>query len=643
MGLKRWIGKNTYPTVQETGNSMSLIPDEVQNSGATPATPRMIHDPKLVWRWFWGLSIGLLGFYLLLQNPYWVPGGDSDFYVAIARNLVQEGKYEYNGLPVAISPPGWPWVMALVLQVSPYFLSLKLLAMLFMWGSLLIGYFIALRFVPPRIAALSVALAGILMPVYSLTYFLHSEGLYCLLSAAALLLVFRLRESPDRWVERIGLILLCVAIPFVRWAGVFQMLPLVAVLLSGRWSRSNQSRQWWTAIFCILAIISTWLGTRYSLELTAEQLQAIKDAGGSSVMEEEVSEVPSDAASVELIPITAKGETSVIEEYAQRVIRSGKWFSWLLWHPTRFAGPLNKWLDSTVSLIGWLVIVLLGWMAVRRLIKGELLWFSLALYCGGLCLNWPNPNARYFVPVAGLIILGTLLAIRDLGQVLDHKPIDWSKWIRRGFVYSIILCNVALYGVDVLVMRSSNFYDTFEAGQHRDLVNIAHYLLNLPPEPDRTKVSEKEFWAFAPYRPRDGAIMINERYENLDRVRFSKAGMRAMVLLTDLNIKPLDKGLSKFTSPSDPATSESGKRFPTRMIRTVRRLKVDWVLIQSPAVPWRVWHFRIPLEWYRMFSRYPDRPPSGGWTLYRYNPNEGDLLPQPVPAVDGWPKRVPGM
>ncbi len=604
------------------------------------------HDPKLVWRWFAGLAATLLTVYALLLNPYWVPGGDSDFYVAIARNLALEGKYEYNGLPVAISPPGWPWVMAVVLKVSPTFLALKLTAMLSMWGSLLIGYFVALRFASPRIAALSVGLAGILMPVYSLTYFLHSEGVYCLLSTAALLLAFRVREVRGRYLEAGLLLLMCVGIPFIRWAGVVQLLPIAGVLLSGRWTFAGQRRQWALVLLCIAACVITWLGTRWSLELTAEDLKAIKEAGGAAIMETDGGDdlVPTDVTTVTVVPISVSEEHTVFEEYGQRLVRSGKWFSWLLWQPTRFAGPVNKWLDSGVSLLGWAVIGGLAYFAIVRLIKGDLLWFTLAVYCGGLCMNWPNPNSRYFVPVAPLIILGLLLAIRTASETWPTKTIDWGKWLRRTFVYSVLLCNVAMYGTDAIVMRSSRFYDDFEAGQHKDLVNIAHYLNNLPPFPENpATMPATTNAATLRFAPRDGEIMINERYENLGRIRFSKAGMRAMVLLTDRNIKPLDRGLSRIVTPVDPATSEFGKRFPTRLIRAVRRARVDWLLIQNPSIPWRVWHFRIPMEWHEQFTKTPGQPPNGGWVLYRNDPIEGDLIPEPIPTVDNWPTRVPGM
>src|SRR5438105_12045866 len=50
--------------------------------------------------------------YLLLYNPLWVPGGDSELYLAVARNLALHRGYLFNGQFVSISPPGWPFLLA---------------------------------------------------------------------------------------------------------------------------------------------------------------------------------------------------------------------------------------------------------------------------------------------------------------------------------------------------------------------------------------------------------------------------------------------------------------------------------------------------------------------------------------------------
>ena len=602
--------------------------------------------PRDAWRWGVGVTLVLLGAYVLLFNPYWVPGGDSDFYVAIARTLALEGKYQYNGLPVAISPPGWPWVMALVLQVSPTFAAMKVVTLLTMLGSLVIGYLIALRFVRPRTAAVAIGLTGLLMPVYSLTYFLHSEGLYCLFSAWALLIAFRVRERRAGYAEKAILLALCVGLPLVRWAGVFQLLPILGVLLSGA-KFSGIKRGAVLSILCTVTLVATWLGTRWSLELTADQIAAIKASGGSSVMDTDVTEdIGSDATSVTVLPINAKGTQTVYEEYGQRFVRSGKWFAWLLWQPTRFAG-VNKWLDSGVTLLGWSVIVMLGTVAVITLRRGEYLWLALALYCGGLCMNWPNPNSRYLVPVAPQLMVGLFVFFNVMSAWFPAISFDGWKWLRRALVYSVLLCNLFLYGSDVLVMRSGRaFYNTFEAGQHKDLVAAASYLMSLPvytapttqpgatpSTPPSTQLLTQPTPTSEKYRPGNGRVMINERYENLGRTRFSKAGMRAMVLLTGVYIKPLDEGLARNTTPP----------FSRRVSRFVRQRSCHWLLVQAPSIPWRLWHFRLPMSWHERLTKNPGQPPSGGWTLYWYNPATGELEPVPVPNVQGWPTRVPGM
>ena len=64
------------------------------------------------WR-SWLLTMSLVAtLYLLCANPYWVPGGDSELYIAIARNLATGEGYLFNGQPVGMVPPGWPALMA---------------------------------------------------------------------------------------------------------------------------------------------------------------------------------------------------------------------------------------------------------------------------------------------------------------------------------------------------------------------------------------------------------------------------------------------------------------------------------------------------------------------------------------------------
>ncbi|HWP40165.1 MAG TPA: hypothetical protein VNL70_04520, partial [Tepidisphaeraceae bacterium] len=179
----------------------------------------------------------LLVMYLPLQNRWWVPGGDSEVYIAIARNLALGKGYLFNGQPVSMVPPGWSLVLAWLMKLSPSFLLLKLVNMGCMFGALAIGYWICRRFAGPALSALVIVTSGILSHIYSLTFWLHSDALFCLISAAALLLAMQINQRVQHrswWWRSLLLVLLCAAGVYVRWAGIFTWLLVAAALYSGR-------------------------------------------------------------------------------------------------------------------------------------------------------------------------------------------------------------------------------------------------------------------------------------------------------------------------------------------------------------------------------------------------------------------------
>ena len=92
------------------------------------------------------VTIAVLGFYLLLLNPFWVPGGDSELYVAVARSWALGNGHMFNGQSVSISPPGWPLLLAGVFRISTSFLFLKLITIACMTGAMSIWFWILLRF-----------------------------------------------------------------------------------------------------------------------------------------------------------------------------------------------------------------------------------------------------------------------------------------------------------------------------------------------------------------------------------------------------------------------------------------------------------------------------------------------------------------
>src|SRR5438876_3613866 len=129
----------------------------------------------------------VLAMYLLLYNPFWVPGGDSELYVAVARNWVLGNGHTFNGQSVSICPPGWPLVLAGAMKISHgSFAVLKLITLLCMGGAMSIWYWILLRFTAPALAGLIVVTSAIIQHVYTLSFWMHSDALFCLLGCAAM-------------------------------------------------------------------------------------------------------------------------------------------------------------------------------------------------------------------------------------------------------------------------------------------------------------------------------------------------------------------------------------------------------------------------------------------------------------------------
>jgi hypothetical protein len=598
-----------------TRSSEAALPGVPGTAPVDAAVAREMHaQRRMEWRIFAILIAVISALYLLLYNIYWVPGGDSELYVAVARNLAKGNGYIYNGQPVNISPPGWPWVLSLVMLVSPYFATMKLVTLVCMVGALGLWYWVMLRFTRPRTAALVVLLTALLSHVYTLSFWMHSDALFLLVAAGAMVVAFQINENkPHYWVRVVALLLLCAAAVFVRWAGVLQWPLLAGILLRGQMlplsrdaiavlrRRINSdwlyllkpNPQWLAVILSLVVTLGTFIGLREAMALTPEQAKLAREAG-VEFGEDMTEVVPDEAETLALITIETrpeKRELTVAEQIQKRILDAGRWFSWLLWQPMRFVAALKafSWIDR---LLGWTVIACLVMTVIRAIPRRQWIWPAVGMYCAVLCLNWPNPNARYLVPVAPLIIWGVVAALSSMALP------SWPR-VRRFAIYAfigmILLCNSALYAIEVRVARSDNFYEMYEGGLHTSLISACHYLNQ--------------------YQLRDRDLGVSNNYQNLGRTRRSKFGMRATIMLTEHVVLETQKGLSR---------------------RFCGRLKF-W---QEPVSPWRVWHFRLPAWLQERLSDVPVERETAGWVLYRLR--GGQLYEVPVPPVTDWPTRVPG-
>src|SRR6478672_4285865 len=194
-------------------------------TSVAPAPSRAVPAEREAVR-VWAITMAVIvAMYLLLVNPYWVPGGDSELYLAAGRSLALGEGYRFNGQHVNISPPGWPLVLAGVMKIHPTFAAIKLVTLFCMAGALSLWYWLLLRFTAPRIAALVTLATAVTSHVYSLSFWAHSDALFCLLALGAMVVACQINEGrPHVWWRVAALALLCAAATFVRWAAVLQWL-----------------------------------------------------------------------------------------------------------------------------------------------------------------------------------------------------------------------------------------------------------------------------------------------------------------------------------------------------------------------------------------------------------------------------------
>lgn len=615
------------------------------------------HDVKV-----FAISITiLLAIFLLLQNQYWVPGGDSEVYTGAARSILQGQGFRFNGVPVSIVPPGWSIALAGVMKISSEFLVLKLFTMSCMLGSLAMMYWICRRFVPPGRAGMIIVLSGIISHVYCLTFWLHSDAFFCLFSTAALLLAFQINEGRKQIWRMMLLALCCVIAVSVRWAGLFSTLLVCAVLLHGE-LRPRLTHRWILAALCALLTMGTFLSIRAAIRVSAEEQKAIMDVLGREEGTGDASPPPLEITQYKWFNPATGG----ILGLAARLAAWGHWFSYLFWQPFR----IGRFLVLPSLLLGWTILLPLLLLAGYAFATRRWIWLGLVVYSFALAMNWPQPVARYLVPVAPLILLGVFvgfpllfkrnflipsflilaialpiagnapgkawevilrpilisLALFSFFFVLNiaRKRISDAaiqsacSWLIRGFIASLILCNGALWAVDVYVARSKDFYGTYEAGLNKDLIAACKWLNENQP---------------------DSQIAISRLYVNMGKRKTdSVLGPRVSAMLTGRSILSVPDRYVRAPGPEYVRDPRRNQNF----LAWARQLNIKYVLFQPQVSPWRVFHFRMGWLQQRM-TKEEVVDTGAGWRLYEI-PAEGDTAKRiSIPAAQGWPTSMPGL
>lgn len=574
-----------------------------------------------------GILVGiLLCLYLLLQNGLWASGPDTAYYISVARDVALGRGLTFNGEPVGRAPPLWPLVLAAAMKISPTFRFINLVPMACILASIGMWFFILRRLTTLKKAFWITLLSGTLFHWYAATNQLRTEGLFCLIFTAALLVASQIAEGrAQRW--RIALLLLlCIGMVATRYAGLAASFVVGAVVLSGQ--RHPGAKQWIAFIGSLAITLASFIAIRYALRYILPHIHEGASAGGAI----------DDSGEVVMTSVLGQGGPLT---YFMQGLKAGQWVSALLWMPMHIAVS-NKWLALAVNLLGWFLLATYTVCLIRHIRERRWILIGVAAYSASIIFRWTVVNPRYLMPIAPFLLLGIWLGMEHLRATL-RRP--WaSKLFAAGvpvLLVTLLLCNLTLLGIDIAIVRSSNFYHYYLAGEVEDLIGAARYLQGLG--------------------VKNGEVAVNAQYINLNRTRSNGFSMRGLVMLLDRRVAVIPNKSRDATrsaprgrrarQDANPSTKKSkpeltariGDGPPNRYLLTYaaeQQPPIRYYVYRPPISPWRAWHFRVP--WLQRFAtRQTDIPTNPGWELYEFDDSRFTRIP--IPDARDWLVRVPGM
>src|SRR5437764_9289781 len=184
---------------------------------------------------YWIAGVAILAVaYVLLQNGKWVSGPDTAFYISVARNVALGRGFIFNGAVVGRIPPLWPSVLAAGMRISTSFAFLNLLPMVCLLGGMSVWFWVLRRLTSARGALMGTVLSGILFFTYTSSIQLRTEGLFCLVFAPAVLVGMQIGEGKSLGWRLPALLVLCIMMVMVRWAGLAAWVVVAAAIVSGK-------------------------------------------------------------------------------------------------------------------------------------------------------------------------------------------------------------------------------------------------------------------------------------------------------------------------------------------------------------------------------------------------------------------------
>ena len=412
--------------------------------------------------------------YLVLYHPYWVRGGDSELYLAMARHLARGEGYRYNGQPVSLVPPGWPLLLAGGMSLTSNIALLKLILL----GSILLylgaAFHVLRRYASAGWAAAAVAIVAFCQPTWQLSIWFFSDAPFLAASWLALLLAVQAREVHEsggggwRLGWRIGALLALLSVCIsIRWNGLLWWPVLALALLDtrrlGALSQDGElrlrlwparwDRMWVAAGLCLITGLCTFLLLRQALKVDPSQIDprygtfesGIYDVG-SSIGEPTIS--------------TLSGGLRSLPQ----------WISVVGWNQVARARTTR----DLMFFVAALATISIAWAVLRGLRQRQWLWLGAAAALLPVVLLWPHAIDRYCLPVAPFMALAVLVGTAALHRML-HRSVS------RPWLFALLTAVLTLGLWSATRELASRFADSARAMAPEFLAQLAAFTNTLLP------------------------------------------------------------------------------------------------------------------------------------------------------------------
>ena len=448
----------------------------ITSAKGPPAQPARPAARLGEWPAFAVTMLLLSGLYATLYHTHWVRGGDSEVYLSMARHLVRGEGYMYNGQPVGLVPPLWPMMLAGAMWITDSFAWLKLLMPGLMLAYLASAYWVLRRIARPWLSMIAVLIVGGLQSSQALTMWFHSDPPFLAFSWIGLLLAL---QSSDRheagrmwWPQAAGsAVLLCFAVA-TRWQGILWWPMIAAGFLHQRpigavckaavdlvLCRKADRMLLWALMSGALAT-STFFGLRFWTYVDPADL----DPRYPTFM----------ASSYDLVN---QERSPTLRTHVRRVLNGPQWLSVMYWNQIGRTKPyaVPGFFLAAMTAIPLCVAGVVG------LARRQWIWLGVAGAWLPVMATWPHAIDRYTLPVAPLLVGGTVLGTIWLSQRLDARRPTWPWVLRRLPVWPmlpallvIITYNAAAYFM--LEWTTRDHLARYDGGMLAPINRIAHYL-----------------------------------------------------------------------------------------------------------------------------------------------------------------------